>query len=299
MKIVQSLWSKPGEKPGAKHFPEINKCGWPDKKYNYISWALSCLQFRKYYDEVELVTDKAGCDLLVDRLGLPYTSVKVVLDDLNDYHPHLFALGKIYAYSIQDKPFVHADGDVYIWEKLPPRLENAPLVCQTIEGGIDYHNWYAGMFMEMAENFEYYPDILDESISKHGAIVAVNAGIMGGNRIDFFQYYTKEAFRFVDTNTRHLSRINVKNYNLIFEQFLFHALAEEQNIEIRYYNPGFIRFWNDISDFTTVPSRTKYIHTMGAIKKSRHTADGLEYQLQSQYPDDYFRLMKLLRTNQI
>jgi len=299
MKIVQSLWSKPGEKPGARHFPDINKCGWPEKKYNYISWALSCLQFRKYYDEVELVTDKAGYDLLIDRLGLPYTSVKVVLDDLNDYHPHLFALGKIYAYSIQEKPFIHADGDVYIWEKLGVHLESAPLLSQTIEGGIDFHNWYAGMFIEMAENFEYYPEILDESISKHGAIVAVNAGIMGGNRIDFFKYYTKEAFRFVDNNVQHLSKINVKNYNLIFEQFLFHALAEEKNIEIRYYNPNFVRFWNDISDFTTVPSRTKYIHTMGAIKKSRHTIDGLEYQLQSRYPDDYFRLIKLLRTNQI
>jgi len=74
--------------------------GWSDKKYNYMSWAFSCLQFKKYYSEVELITDKLGKELLIDKLELPYTSVKVELDQLNSYHSDLWALGKIVKYNL-------------------------------------------------------------------------------------------------------------------------------------------------------------------------------------------------------
>src|ERR1700730_5036463 len=129
MKIIQSFWSKPSREISS----DKSMGGWLEKKNNYMSWALSCLQFRSFYDEVELVTDRYGYDLLINQLELPYTNVKIVLDDLNDFHSDLWALGKIYAYSLQDEPFIHADGDIYIWEKFSDKIENAELVAQNIE----------------------------------------------------------------------------------------------------------------------------------------------------------------------
>ena len=299
MKIVQSLWSKPGEKKEAKDFSFSNRCGWPAKKHNYLSWTLSCLQFRKFYDEVELVTDAAGYELLVNKLQLPYTSVKVALDVLNDYHEGLYAIGKIYTYSLQDRPFIHADGDIYIWERFGERLETAPLICQNIEHGVDYSRWYMTTFWEVVQNFESHPIVLDKCIARNDCITAANTGIVGGSDLGFFKDFAREATDFVDRNTAHIPKISVNLFNQIFEQFLFYALAEDRGQKLTYFNPKFVRFWNDIADFTRVPSKTKYIHAMGIFKSSRFTVDGLEDYLRNHYPDFYYNLIHLLRTNQI
>lgn len=59
-KIVQSYWSK-----AYKNFPNS---GWAFKETHYMSWGLSCLQLKQFYDEVELITDSEGADLLINKL---------------------------------------------------------------------------------------------------------------------------------------------------------------------------------------------------------------------------------------
>lgn len=300
MKIVQSLWSKPGKKKGGGRIEDANRCGWADKKYNYFSWVLSCHQFRKFYDEVELVTDEAGYDLLVNRLELPYTSVKVVLDELNDYHHELWALGKIYAYSIQDKPFIHADGDVFIWRKFDDELENSSLLCQSKEEGVHFSRMYSQVFLPMLQHFEYYPAAMDRSIGRNGGIKAINAGILGGCNIGFFKSYAAEAFRFIDNNLAHLDKIELSFSSIIFEQFLFSAMIEEQNETLNYFNPRSNVLLNDFTDYTGVPSKIGYIHTPGStLKQRKYLVDALDYRLQTDHPEAYYKTMNLLRTNQI
>jgi hypothetical protein len=157
MKIVQSLWVKPSIKKNSVNTSDRNTGGWTDKKYNYISWALSCLQFCKYYNKVELITDNLGYDTLIKKMKLPYTDVKVVLDDLNDYHPDLWALGKIYAYSLQKEPFIHADGDVFIYAPFSKELESSALLAQNIEKDFYY---YREIFGSIEENFDFIPGAL-------------------------------------------------------------------------------------------------------------------------------------------
>jgi hypothetical protein len=294
MKIVQSCWSKPGNRKG-----DYNRCGWLDKKYNYFSWALSALQFRKYYDELELVTDKRGYDLLINKLELPYTNTRVVLDDLDQYHPDLFALGKLYAYSIQEQPFIHADADVFIWGKFPEPLENASLLCQNKEDSELYSQLYTKAFVEIAATTGYYPEVLGQSIERNNRIVSVNAGIMGGSDRHFFEQYTKEAFGFVDRVHAQLHKINARDFNTIFEQFLFHALAEDKEAPISYLRNRLVLFSYDIADFTGVPARTGYIHLIGSFKRTKPVLDQLAHRLLLDYPEYYFRIMDLMRTNQI
>lgn len=296
MKIVQSLWSKPGHRLG---FAERNKMGWPDKKYNYFSWALSVLQFKKYYNEVELVTDKEGYNLLIDKMQLPYSRVQICLDDINSYPSGLWALGKIYTYNIQEQPFIHADGDVFIWDRFNKEFENAALACQHREEGEYFSRFYSKIFMEIMLNFEFYPEVLDKSISKNNCIIAVNAGLIGGNNLTFFKEYAKKVFEFVNRNTRHLEKINLSLSNIIFEQFLFHALAESKAEKITYFKPKLNYFMKDFADYTGIPERTKFIHTPGALKRYKYLTQALEFRLQYDYPEYYYRIINLIRTNQI
>ena len=129
MKIVQSFWSKPHSDALINVWESRSHGGWLDDKYHYMSWALSSYQLRKYYDEVELVTDAAGKELLIDILNLPYTNVVVKLDEINDYDRDLWALGKVYTYSLQQSPFLHVDGDIFIWKPFEKKLLESGAYC--------------------------------------------------------------------------------------------------------------------------------------------------------------------------
>ncbi|MFV8347174.1 DUF6734 family protein [Flavobacterium sp. ZB4P13] len=296
MKIIQSLWVKPSLKKENINVSDRNRGGWVDKKYNYMSWALSCLQFNKYYNKVELVTDSLGYDLLINKLELPYTNVDVSLDLLNDYHPDLWALGKIYAYSIQKEPFIHADGDIFVYKKFEDSFENNPLICQNIEKGFDYYN---DVFKLIEENFDYIPDCLIESKIKNNQIIAVNAGLLGGSDLDFFKEYTDEVFRFVDRNVANLDKIDIGMFNTVFEQFLFKAIAEKKKVDISCYLENVNHAFDGLADFTSLPEKGKYIHTVGFYKRIEYIGDLLAHRLLTDYPDYYYKIINLIRTNQI
>ncbi|WP_035652383.1 DUF6734 family protein [Flavobacterium sp. ASV13] len=296
MKIIQSLWVKPNLKKENINISDRNNGGWVDKKYNYMSWALSCLQFKKYYNEVELVTDSLGYDLLINKLELPYTKVDVSLDVLNDYHPDLWALGKIYAYSIQKEPFIHADGDIFIYKKFEDSFENSQLISQNIEKGFGY---YDEAFKLIEEKFDYIPTYLTESKIKNNGIIAVNAGLLGGSDLDFFKEYTDEAFKFVDKNVSKLHEINLGTINTVYEQFLFKAIAEKKKIDINYYLENINYSFDGLADFTSLPEKGKYIHTVGIYKRNEYIGDLLSHRLLTDYPDYYYKIINLIRTNQI
>ena len=53
-RIVQSYWSKA--------YQNTPNSGWAFRESHYMSWELSCLQLKQFYDEIELVTDSEGAD---------------------------------------------------------------------------------------------------------------------------------------------------------------------------------------------------------------------------------------------
>ena len=73
-KVVYSHWSKPAK----------DDCvGFNSKEAFTDSAKLSILTSKKWADEIELVTDKKGYELLVKDLKLPFDNVKIELDTLN------------------------------------------------------------------------------------------------------------------------------------------------------------------------------------------------------------------------
>jgi hypothetical protein len=75
-----------------------------------LSWQTAS----QHYPNTCLITDSDGAKILVDQLGLQFASVSTVLDDLANEDPAWWSLGKLYAYSLQQEPFVHIDSDVYL-----------------------------------------------------------------------------------------------------------------------------------------------------------------------------------------
>jgi hypothetical protein len=292
IKIVQTLWTKPNFEDNTSIHQRFHG-GWLSKKYNYMSWTLSCLQFRKFYDNVELITDVRGKHLLIDILGLPYTKVKVELDCLNHYPSSLWALPKIYTYKLQDEPFIHADGDVLIWEKFSNLFETAQLCSQQMV--IDHKPHYTIM-QEIESCFNFIPDCILKDRKENMILKTSNAGLFGGSNLDFFKEYVNMSFQFVEKNLSQLTKIKTATFGIIFEEYLFYCMAKERNIEITYLlNPIDNDFTgNRLVDFETVPTKTKFIHPVGSYKSYQQVCDLLAYTLLLNYPKYYYKILRLL-----
>jgi hypothetical protein len=292
-RIVQTLWTKPVFENGTIEFQNRFHGGWLSKKYNYMAWTLSCLQFRKFYEQVEIVTDKKGKELLIDKLDLPYTSIKIELDCLNKYPNSLWTLPKIYCYKIQSDPFIHTDGDVLIWEKFRDDIESARLVSQQLV--IDHKPQYITMD-EIEAHLNYIPDCITKDRRECNVLRISNAGLLGGTDLNFYKEFTQLAFDFVDKNLSQLHKLTTGNFGMIFEEYLFYCLAKEKEIDVTYLLEPLTDDFKGtkLVDFETVPSKTKFIHPVGTYKRYQHICDLLENTLLIQYPDYYYRILKLL-----
>jgi hypothetical protein len=232
-----------------------------------MSWALSCLQLKNFYKEVVLYTDQAGYDLLIEKLKLPYDKVYIELDTLNTYHKDLWGLSKIHTYSKQKEPFLHVDGDVFIWKAFEKNLINKPLIAQNLEFGSK--EYYHKMFAELENNFAFFPEEFLEVKKKENQIMAYNAGIFGGFDLDFFQKYTSKAFEFVDKNLSSLDKISPLHFNVFFEQSLFYCLSKTENKHVSVLFEELIQDnkYSGLGDFEDVPHSKTYLHLIGPYKK--------------------------------
>lgn len=291
MKIVQSYWSHPSHFKDERKFGRT-KGGFLDELFHYMGWALSCLTLKKFYKKIELVTDKEGEALFINQFNLPYSSVSVCLDELNGYHPELWAIGKIKAYQIQTEPFLHVDGDIFIWKKFGDKaFHKKPLIVQNID--LDYA-WYKEMMKAIETHFEFVPTEIYEAYKIRKDFTAINAGIIGGADLGFFQEYTNKAFEFVDKNVECLKSVNIGLFNNVFEQYLFYCLAKAENKNIEpLFNLKPHSEFTELMNFNLVPNFCSYIHLMGFAKKNIFACEQIEMRLKYEFPKYYAHFIKL------
>ncbi len=284
MKIIQSFWS--GNK---KDF--TNSYGWHSYKFNWISWALSCHQLVKYHKDVELYTDKFGYEILIEQLKLPYTKVHVVLDELNNYQQDLWAIAKIKTFQLQTEPFIHVDGDVFVWESLTDKFEKSNLVTQNLEVTTDY---YRQGWKKILPYLDFLPKEMND-FNQNKNNYAYNMGIIGGTNINFINEYTKKSIEFVNKNKNSWNQIKSFNFNIFFEQVLFYELSKQQNQKVDVLiqdtpnDDGYVGF----GDFDKVPIK-KYLHLLGSYKINLIICSAMETYTMRNYPDTYSKIAKLI-----
>lgn len=292
MKIVHSCWSK----PFCNHNSNSVIGGWNHPIYFYMSWALSCLSYKKFYNNIELVCDKHSKQILVDTLQLPYDSIVESLDDINAYHPDLWALGKLYAYNIQHDPFIHVDYDTYIWDRLPSSIESAELLSQHLEISYPHNNLF---FDDVISNFDYIPQDIIKYRQHTKTINEVNAGIIGGNDINFFKKYVAEAFSFVDANQKHIDKLQYKGmFNTIFEQYLFYCMCVNNKRKVHFlFNQPIPSSFEGLADFYNIGRSAKFIHTVGYYKRSFEIGEQVSYRLFLEHPTYHKRIIDLYNSH--
>lgn len=282
MKIIQSFWS------GQNTNIEDNR-GWLSYEYHWLGWILSCNQLVKFYTDVELYTDNFGYEILIQKLKLPYTKVNVVLNEINKYPKDLWALAKIKTYELQKEPFLHVDGDVFIWDKFPKDFLQADLIAQNLENTTDY---YREMWDKIVPHLKFIPEEIN-NYHTGKTNLGCNMGIIGGRDIAFFQKYTQKSFEFVDKNKDAWADFNLFNFNIFFEQQLFYEMSCNDQIVTNYL---FEEVWGDNSylgfgNFQDIPHKRFYLHLLGDFKRRQSICKNLEAYVLKEYPN-YFKNLK-------
>ena len=292
MKIVQTSW--------ACNHKDLFKfdAGWLSAEYHLMAWSLSCLQLKKYYDKVVLYADQVSSKMLIDVLQLPYSEVISDLDQFNNIPPELFGLPKIHVYEQQTTPFLHVDGDVFIWKPFGSELLQSDLIAQNLEVGTSY---YEKGFKNLESNLGYLPDEITEERHRNNKIYAYNAGIIGGNDLDFFNTYTQRAKQTIKNNSEHLLNIKPGFFNVYFEQHLFYCLAIKHNKKVSvlfdriFPDTGYIH----LGGFVDVPYNKQYIHLVGRLKKNKRVCEEMANRLRQDYPEYYYKIISLFKKQQI
>ncbi|MBP8763350.1 MAG: hypothetical protein KBH21_05720 [Acetoanaerobium sp.] len=260
-----------------------------------MSWTLSCLSLKDSLGTIELYANKKGIDVLADLIGLPYDKLHEFPQTWKLPSSDLWALPKVYTYSLQKEPFIHIDGDVYIFEKFPEAITNASVVAQNIELFTDY---YYSVMPLIKQHFNYIPQYVTNDFSSMCNLKALNAGILGGNDLVFFEKFTDEVYRYINLNLSCLSAIDVSRFNVFFEQHLCYNMSNIFNKKIEYLlEPMYCdNGYNDLAQFHKIASgECPYIHLLGNYKRDLFTCQQMEKTLMCLYPNYYERILKIMQ----
>jgi hypothetical protein len=307
-KAVYSFYSYPfRSRPGYAGFSTLE---------DFLNcWTLSVHLARHHFDAVELVTDNYGKALLVDALGLPFTHIRneldaAVPDHLKDIY---WTFGKLWAYALQDEPFIHVDYDVFLWQKPPARLLQAPMFGQNTESRIWHIDIYRQGYTAMCAYLRHKPIywyVTYPYIHKYD--VAINVGIVGGNDIDFLKRYASTAIDIMLSKQNEdgfgiIKRIDklangkvVHGCNVIIEQYLYASmcLSEQRWGEIEFLLDEAEAFPEHDPHIAVnrVCREVGYTHliTLGP-KQNQQTMRRLRKRIEAEYPGFYARIQALIR----
>jgi hypothetical protein len=264
--------------------------GWLSTKFHLMGWALSAFSIQKHQSAPHLITNQQGADLLLGQLQLPYTNVSLALQTFQNPYPHCWVLKKLLAYSLQDEPFVHIDGDAFLFEPLPSHLLAAPLVAQNYEYN---HPYYLNAFQEV-QAFTYLPTYLKPE--PNGRISGVNAGIIGGQNTQFFKDLYAQVLEFLAKNQKHLAQVNSEDFNVFLEQYFFKQYATHRQEAVGYLLPDEYGYpcHYQLDRFQDLPKHCPYLHLMN-YKRNPTACEQMAQRLYLESPELHARCERVAR----
>ncbi|MGK7897542.1 MAG: DUF6734 family protein [Xenococcus sp. (in: cyanobacteria)] len=294
---VWSFWNKPFE----AHKNSI----WFSEKHHLLSWILSLETARKHYSETVLVTDDEGAQMLVDGIGLEFDSVSTELNSLQKHNPDWWMLGKLYAYKLQNKPFIHLDADVFFWEGLPKDIASAPVFAQNPETFIFGNGskdccWYRPeVYTETIRATNgWLPKEWDWYVSHQGNR-AYCCGFLGGNQVAFINHYANTAIKIIEhpKNQSALALLANKSEDaMLLEQYVLSACIEYHKYlaDSPFQGIDICCLFNSMEDAARNANKHGYTHLLGDAKKNKQIIQRLEKRVAEDYPIHYERCLRYL-----
>lgn len=172
-----------------------------DKTFNQsfmlqiLYMELSVSLAKRFFNKTVIYMDENTSDLVSGKLIFSSDHLEI-LPSTPLLHSDCWVYGKLLTYSLQERPFLHIDNDVFFFKDCLLDLIKADIITQSvenvrnIEGFVFSPHIYVKMFDylggKVPSNWRRYASLAGEAME--------NMGVFGGNRIDLIQRYTQEAF---------------------------------------------------------------------------------------------------------
>ncbi|MDR6951247.1 hypothetical protein J2X65_000595 [Ancylobacter sp. 3268] len=295
MRAVWSLWTKP--------LKAKRRMGWLSPRHHLLAWVLSVELASRHHADTCLVADDEAAAVLVDALGLRFGSVSLALNALDAHDPDWWAIGKLYAQAGQDRPYVHIDSDVFLWEPLPEPLLRTAVFAQNPEISLYGASYYRPESIEhdirrhggwMPEEFEHYMPF-------GGELRAENCGIVGGTRVDFLRYYAQRAIDFIEhpANQSVWAQRPRRDQDFVtFEQLMLSAcLAYHQARAVSPFAGVTMAHLFDSHDDALARANARgYTHLAADSKRDPDMSRHLEEAVARHFPEHYRRVVDFLQS---
>ena len=288
MKIVQSFWSKPFQNSVDEDFYIRSRGGFPLKRYYIYAHALSILQLNKMIGEVHLITDEYGKELLIDMFQLPYSSYSTELDQFDETPTHLWAVSKVYVYSIMREPTIHIDNDLIVGKKFEYKLLDNEIIVEF--GYKDKPNRYGQQIQNILKSNAKFPEELLSYLRQKNFVYSdYNLGIVGGRDYSFFSEFGKKSLYwfFENRNINLEDKPALAFMNCLLEPCYFFQQLVSSDREVTLCLDSI--FDQDVDyqkvDMASNTMNFKFVHFHNAYKL--HYYQRVEDWLRASYPDEY------------
>jgi len=190
-------------------------------EYHILSWTLSCLQLRKHYENVKLITNAEGKELLIDHLCLPYTEWEIIPDEaLNECYSFLLVLGA------RSQPFILVDKNVFLWSRL-----NVSEVNQGVCGFFYTRNdedCFRSICAVQKRNI-FVPSFVEDSINVSKGLYSFDTSVVGFTDMELYAACRNEMIDFIKLNKRALQNIDVHLIRVYLNNYFLFRYARAQN----------------------------------------------------------------------
>jgi hypothetical protein len=203
--------------------------GFPLRKYFIYTWALSILRLREHFDEVHLVTDDFGKELLLDTLELPYTSFTTELNELDDMPSQFWCAGKLHVYANEDCPFVHIDGDFILGDLFDKSILKQPLIVEFhYEDNDKNYEPMLNLIRKNQSNLLLSADLKTLITQPNYVYNDYNLGIVGGYDYDFFNDFAQKSLAMITLNKDTIlsDQLPISFINCLIDQLNFYHLTK-------------------------------------------------------------------------
>ncbi|MGL5890947.1 MAG: DUF6734 family protein [Bacteroidia bacterium] len=269
MKAVFSLWKRPVDYGLLRY------------GYNSIfdmacSYVLAIEKARKFYPEINLVTDDSGKNLLVNQLKIPFGQVTTELNELSALSPMHWALPKILAVKVQEKPFIYLEGNIILWNDLPEELKKMELVFQNPEPSDLFDQYYLDILKNNYSNAPVKPKVFDG----FEVSTAFNTSLSLINNLELAGYWAEAAIDYVNNEQNAAfwqGELSAgRHHNMIFDYWFPACIASRAGL-IASNNVGFYLKEYDAGEY-------KYTHTHGESRREKNVTEGIWKHIEADYP---------------
>ena len=254
MKVIQSFWTKP-----IKDDPEKLQA-------NKILYTLSLQTLKNTFQEVELITDSLGKEILKD---LNYDKVSLHLDDnyFQELDPLFWSAAKILPLEKYNEPTIHFDGDFFIFmpEKFNTINRAFDVIVQSRENS--WENNYKKQLVIfkniLKSDIMYYRDYYYN--------FCYNCGILGFKNLEFKSLYIERYKNLLNECSKNVEALKIAqnlhfgftNTNCFLEQVILTQTAQNKNIYVK----EFIKKSDFLDNTMISPNfRNVFFHGMGTNK---------------------------------